>query len=61
MIVGGYALDLYCDGKPCRKTKAVQSEFNAQTYAQCAKAARGAGWKLNRSAGLAFCTKDCRP
>lgn len=60
VIVGGYSMDLYCDGKPCRKTAAIQNEFYGQTYTDCSRQAKRAGWRLNRRTGTAYCTKDCK-
>lgn len=66
MIVGGYTLDLYCDGADCPIRKTFHVGTDAQYFAEhgttCRKKARRAGWLLTRSrdgCGLAFCV-DCK-
>lgn len=55
-IVGGYALDLYCE---CGETAHV-GDFNIETFADAAKRARKWGWIVNRKANVAKCPK-CNP
>lgn len=63
MIVGGYTLELYCDGEGCpRQRPAVcggnyspLGEFSAETGEACRRAARRRGWRLDLRAGVAVC------
>jgi hypothetical protein len=59
VIFGGYSLDLYCDGAvKCRNRGAIDGfaagRFTGETFSECARKAKQAGWKLKRN-GMAFC------
>ena len=61
--VGGYSLDLYCDG-PNHHSLCDIPQFSGQTFAQAAREARKAGWKVSkrgegRECGYALCP-ECR-
>ena len=66
MIVGGYSLDLYCEnwavppdevtdrcGHKCRED-GVDS-FVGHNRAECVRAARRVGWRINFAKGTAYC------
>jgi hypothetical protein len=74
MIVGGYTLDLYCDKKENHTILEssgyylrqeigdyiyIGNQFVGETYGECVKEARGAGWLVNRSKNKCLC-KYCK-
>lgn len=66
-IVSGYTLDLYCDGGddcPLPSWKAPDGQFYGETFTECARNARRAGWFIDvngdgRERGRALCP-DCK-
>jgi hypothetical protein len=71
MIVGGYILDLYCDNKDKHMTLEagryyliegwiyIGNQFVGETYSECAREARQAGWLVNRTKDKCLC-KYCK-
>ena len=56
MIVGGYSLDLYCDEVGCKDhERNWPVNFYGQTYSECARLARKAGWDISRKDNIATC------
>jgi hypothetical protein len=66
MIVGCYAMDLYCDNADqtgargyafhsFAKAVAGPEQFIGETYGECAAKARKRGWKLVGKFGKAYC------
>jgi hypothetical protein len=56
-IVGCYTLDLYC---ACYEGEAFGrglGEFTGRTEAECIRAARAAGWSVNKRANRARCPR----
>jgi len=54
MIVGCYTLDLSCDAPPPQR-HCANPTITGRTYAECARAARREGWRLDRQARRAVC------
>lgn len=73
-MASGYSLDLYCDnagdGKPGgygygspadgHAFRAFPAEFYGETWSECARNARAAGWKIDRRERTAICPKCAR-
>jgi hypothetical protein len=62
LIVGGYTLDLYCDGPRHRelhpvRTRSCDASIGGPTRRDCETQARNMGWKLKDD--KCFC-KRCR-
>ncbi len=66
MIVGGYTLHLYCDGRGCltnyphgrgEDARYVAVEFSGETGQECRKDAKKAGWIINARNGTCLCPK----
>lgn len=56
----GYSLDLYCDRPNSdHGFNEFPHQFNGETFSECAKEARKAGWRFHRKTRTATCPK-CR-
>lgn len=60
MIVGCYSIDLYCDSGKEKPYGAAghwsePDTFAGESFAECAREARKAGWKIDRKNGIAIC------
>jgi hypothetical protein len=62
MIVGGYALELYCDTEGCPMAGSfgivpppLCNEFTGEFGSECRREAREYGWKLDLSTGECWC------
>ncbi len=55
MIVGGYQLDLYCDGEHPPYDRAATYTFTGWDRAQARKAARKAGWSFAKDGKKTYC------
>lgn len=54
----GYSLDLYCDqgrGVPAHPWDKGEATFFGETFAECSKEARKAGWRIFRTTRTARC------
>ncbi|SHH56483.1 hypothetical protein SAMN02745129_2354 [Ferrimonas marina] len=55
MIIGGYRLLLYCDCVACaERAQPEDGEFVGETYPECARQARAAGWKIDKANSQCF-------
>lgn len=76
MIAACYTMDLYCRNIEKRKCRDPRSpgnalscgdsnawEYTGQTYGECAKQARAAGWKFHRDHDVTcpYCTGKIKP
>ncbi len=52
MIVGCYTLELYCDAPDCPWRP---HQFTGRTEAECIRAAKSVGWRLDKKKGIAKC------
>ena len=60
MIVGGYALHLYCDHpKHPRNYRFLDAEYGSESGSYCRQKARKDGWLLNLKENTAICP-ECR-
>lgn len=58
MIASGYTMDLYCEVEGNRHGyKEGQAQFYGETWADCARQARDAGWKINKRRRECICPK----
>lgn len=60
MYASGYSLDLYCDHENDAHPKGPvypmrMKEFFGETFADCARQARAAGWKVRKKTRTATC------
>lgn len=61
MVVGGYALDLYCDSEHCQNQsphgwmEQGKAQFNGETWSECAARARKLGWRISRDRMRCLC------
>ena len=61
VIASGYAMDLYCEVAGSKHGyREGQAQFNGETWADCAKQARRAGWKINKRRRECICPKCVR-
>lgn len=59
MIASGYSMDLYCQVKGNQHAyRKGQAQFFGETWAECAKQAREAGWKIDKRKRECICP-DC--
>lgn len=61
MIVGCYALDLYCDNEEAHKDEYPMTVFNSigRSREECLRSARKAGWSVDLKRWVARCPR-CR-
>jgi hypothetical protein len=60
MIVGCYALDLYCDNEPVHGKKPMErrvGQFTGETGGQARQEARRVGWLINLGKNTCVCPK----
>lgn len=60
MIVGGYALDLYCELEDQHSVESRVKdehfgEYVGRNRTECARGARRDGWRINFKKGAAYC------
>lgn len=54
----GYSMHLYCDHENSRHAfQEFPHEYDGETFAECAKAAKAAGWKIHRKTRTATCPR----
>lgn len=63
-FVGGYTLDLYCDGRNHGWMSGKHPSFHGETFSECVRKARADGWMIDKKrqgkeVGYAICP-ECR-
>lgn len=58
MIASGYSMDLYCQVNGNQhEYRQGQAQFFGETWTDCAKQARAAGWKIDKAKRECICPK----